>query len=447
MVRTIPFKISHLIFCLLLFFSSDCYGHRDDLKTIDPAASLGAATTACVREVQLALQEQEEQVTPKIDFSGFIFSDRVHVASPKPSAEQCFAHDQKALAYAQNTLLWISKKVQEVRGNLKTGAARKTLDAIVNEARIDISDIEGALNRWSKKLPKKYPVDAVDICLHERFQEASSKAFSALAGHITAGILHGSADEKADLKALCACFCVIDSIFDDCFEESAIYSALRRHSIKCYDAVPASDFLARAAILEQINHLGEHAVRACYDGDDYAVELSVLELTETYLAAMRLWFVERAHPDMHAYVFDAAPWRLHYFSRYAPDLFEFCRTNSSTDIKARFVKDKWQSWHQANQTIWVDPKGCISVRLKTDGSKEFTVGFLSENPYYRSYSNILCLDKSILGDRRTEMLKFSPYKGGQFTIPAALNGKAPYWSPTNQVLIDSLMASAHGRTL
>lgn len=447
MVRTIPFKISHLIFCLLLFFSSDCYGHRDDLKTIDPSASLGAATTACVHEVQLALQEQEEQFTPKTDFSGLIFSGRVHVAPPEPSAEQRFAHDQKALAGAQSVLLWVSKQIEEVRANLKTSAARKTLSAIMNEACIDISDIEGALNRWSKKLPKKYPVGAVDICLHERFQEASSKAFKILAGHITAGILHGSADEKVDLKALCAFFCTIDSILDDCFEESAVYSALRRHSIKCYDAVPASDFLARAAILEQINHLGEHAVRACYDGDDYAVELSVLELTEMYLAAMRLWFVDRAHPDMHAYVFDTTPWRLRYFSKHAPDLFEFCRTNSGTAIKAMFIKDKWQSWAQANQTVWVDPKGCISVRLKTDGSKEFTVGFLGENPYYRSYTNTLCLDWSILGDRRTEMLKFSPYKGEQFTIPAALNGDAPYWSPTNQVLIDSLMASAHGRTL
>jgi hypothetical protein len=446
-VSTIFFKISRLIFCLLLFFSYTSYGSRGDLKAINPDEPLGAAASNCVREVQAALCAQEEPQDSQGAFSGVVFDDVAYVPPLKPSAAQCFAHDQQALAGAQSTLLWISEQIGKVRASLKTSAARKTLDAILDEARIDISDIERALNRWSRKLPKKYQADAVDICLHERFQKASSKAFSILMNHITAGILYGSKDEKADLQALCACFCTIDSMLDDCFEQSAIYSALRRRSIECYDAVPASDFLARAAILEQINRLGEHAVRTVDDGDDYAVQSSVLELTETCLAAMRLRFVNRTHPDMQLYVFDTTPWRLHYFLKHAPDLFEFCRTNAGSIINAQFSKDKWQNWTQVHQTIWVDPKGCISVRLKTDGSKRFTVGFLGESPYYRSYTGTLCLDWRILGDRRTEMLKFSPYRGEQFTIPAALNGDTPYWRPASQLLIDGIVASAHGKTL
>lgn len=446
-MSTVFFKISRLIFCLLLFFSYNSYGSRDDLKTINPDAPLGEAASKCVREVQRAIYEQEEQGNSPVVLSGHVFDDVAYVSPPEPSAAQCFAHDQKVLTGAQSALLWISTQIKKVRASLKTNAARKTLDSIMNEACIDISDIEGALNRWSKKLPKKYPANAVDICLHERFQKASSKAFSVLMNHITAGILYGSKDEKADLQALYACFCTIDSMLDDCFEQSAIYSALRRRSIECYDTVPVSDFLARAAILEHINCLGEHAVRTVDGGDDYAVQSSVLELTETCLAAMRLRFVNRTHPDMQFYVFDTTPWRLRYFLKHAPDLFEFCRTNPGSTIRAQFSNDKWQNWTQGNQMIWVDPRGCISVRLKTDGSKRFTVGFLGESPYYRSYTGALCLDWNILGDRRTEMLKFSPYKGEKFTIPAALNGDTPYWRPASQLLIDGIVASAHGKTL
>ncbi len=442
LTKNIPF-----IFLFIAAFSSNFYGHKPDLGTINPDAPLGTATTACIHEVRHNLQQLEEENRPDVGFSEFVFSDDVYVAPPKPSALQCFTHDQKALAGAQAALLWISTKAEEAKASLKTIAARRTLDAIVKEARIDIGDIEGALSRWSKKLPKKYPIDTVDIVLRERFQKASSTAFGVLMSHVTAGILYGSVDEKADLKALCTCFCAIDSMLDDCSAQSVVYSALRQRSIECYDAVPVSDFLARAAILEQINCLGEHAVRTADDIDDYAVELSVQGVTEMYSAAIRLWFVDRAHPDIRTYVFNTAPWRLHHFSKYAPDLFEFCQTNFSAAINARFTKDKWKNWSQGNQTIWVDPKGCISVRLKTDGSKKFTVGFLAENPYYRSYTNTLCLDWNILADRRTEMLKFSPYGGAQFHIPGSLlDSETPYWGPASRLLIDDVMTSAHGKT-
>ena len=440
------FKNISFAFLLVTAFSSSSYSSTLNLETADPSAPLGAATTACIHEVLLSIQQQEEEYAPSGGFPKSMFKKSKYTPAPKPTATQCLAHDKKALAGAQSTLAWLSEKAQKVRLRLKTSAGRKTLDAIVRAARIDLSDIENSLDEWSKKLPKKYPVDAVDTFLHYSFQKASPKALDVLWNHITAGVLVGSADEQADLETLCKSFIAINSVLDDCSEKSTLHGAFRKRFTQCYDAIPKTDVIACAMILRHINRVGKIALKTADDGDDIAVESSVLELTEMYAEAMKLWFVDRTQPDIRAYVF-ATSWRLYHFSKYAPDLFEFCQTNFNAAINARFTKDKWKNWPQTTQTIWVDPKGCISVRLKTDGSKKFTVGFLAENPYYRSYANTLCLDWNILADRRTEMLKFSPYGGVEFHIPGSLlDSETPYWGPASQLLIDDVMTSAHGVT-
>ncbi len=301
-------NITLLITCVVLF-SFGGYANGDDLKNTDPNQPLEDSISFCIKDVQEKLWiaqlefEQEERKFEENDFSGSYFEGTVYTPSPKISRKTHLAHDQKSLATAKVTLGWIAKKTENIRKKVKTSAARKTLETIVAEACIEISDIEKALNRWSKKLPKKYPVNAVDFELHDRFHKASPKAFSVLLAHMNPGILVGSADEQADMETLCDYFCAVDSVLDDFFEERGFYGALRNKFVKCYDAVPKIDIVARAKILKYINSFGQRALVAVDDPDDYEEQYAVVDLTKNYELAIQLGFVDRTKPTPQKFIF------------------------------------------------------------------------------------------------------------------------------------------------
>ncbi len=437
-----------MVACVVLF-SFGGYANGDNLRNTDPSLPLEGSITSCVKEVRENLFlaqlefEQAERKPEDYSFDG-CFLRVTNAPSPRPIPEPInhLEDDQKSFAAANSTLDWIAKKTNTVRKKLKTDAARKTLDSVMKECRIETGDIEKALNRWSKKLPKRYPVDAVDIALHDRFHEASSKAFSILIVHMKPEILAGSADEQADMETLCDYFCAVDSVLDDFFEERGFYGALRNKFVKCYDGVPQADIIARSKILKYINKFGQRALAAVDDPDDYEEQYAVVDLTKNYELAIQLGFVNKTHPDMNYYIFSKV-WRLYHFSKHAPELFDLCEQNDRKTIEGALRVGGWIVWNQAEQNIWVDPKGCISIRLKNN-EKIFTVGFLAENPKNAKYKE--GLDTYILGDRRTEMLKFSVREGQPFIIAGSLDdANTPYWLTLNRYERHARMSGAHGQ--
>ncbi len=100
---------------------------------------------------------------------------------------------------------------------------------------------------------------------------------------------------------------------------------------------------------------------------------------------------------------------------------------------------------QGNQVIWVDPNGSTSLRLKA-GSKEFTVGFLSEyispNALYKDYS-------SYLYSEQTELVKYALYENMSFFVPARhiASGFTLFWACAGDALRNALMKSAHRKYL
>ncbi len=443
-------SITLLITCVVLF-SFGGYANGDDLKNTDPNQPLEASISSCIKDVQENLWlsqlefEQVERKPEDYSFEGcFLRATNAPSPRPIPGPIDHLAHDQKSLTVARSTLAWIMQTTNTVRKKLKTDAARKTLDSVMKECYIETDDIENALKRWSKKLPKKYPVDVVDYELHDRFQKASSKAFAVLIAHMKPGILAGTAYEQTDVESLCGYFCVIDSVLDDFFEERGFYGALQRQFVKCYDAVPKVDVIARAKILKYVNGFGQRALSAVDDPDDYEEQYAIFALTSNYEMAIKLAFVNKAHPDMDHYVFSQV-WRLYHFSKHAQDLFDFCKKSGRKTIEDTLKVGGWIVWKQAEQNIWVDSKGCISVRLKNN-KKIFTVGFLAENPKNAKYKE--GLDTYILGDRRTEMLKYRPIQGLPFVISGALDdGYTPYWHTEEWDERCDLMAGAHEKYL
>ena len=433
-------NITLLITCVVLF-SFGGYANGDDLKNTDPNQPLEASISSCIKDVQEKLwmaQSVVEQEERKFILGCFLGG----ADAPSPRQIDHLAHDQKSLERAKDTLDWIAQIINMVRKKLKTNAARKTLDAVLVGVSVETGDIEKALNRWSKKLPKKYPVDAVDYALHDRFQDASTKAFPILLAYINPGILVGSTDEQADMKILCDYIYAVDSMLDDSCEGGRFYDALRRHFVKCYDGVPQADIIARSKILKYVNEFGQRALAAVDDPDDYEEQYAVVGLTKNYELAIQLGFVNKTHPDMNYYIFSKV-WRLYHFSKHAPELFDLCEQNDRKTIEGALRVGGWIVWNQAEQNIWVDPKGCISIRLKNN-EKIFTVGFLAENPKNAKYKE--GLDTYILGDRRTEMLKFSVREGQPFIIAGSLDdANTPYWLTLNRYERYARMSGAHGQ--
>lgn len=434
-------------FTLLLFLYLNLVTNiaaTQDLESLDPSSPLVTAVRACVSETHFNLQMAEENDFPASGLYSFgrdIRNTNSVTQVSSPSYEQHLRKDQELLSGAKRKISRVEKIATKTRAKLKTNAAKKMLEKIVTESSFSLSDIEATLVQLSTNLSSNYPKDIIAIELHQRFQNASSNAFSVLINYITPEIVAGSTEEQADFKVLCKDFYKVTSIIDDCTDESLFFDAIRSHLNKCYDFIPpnTNNLIRRTTVLQHINSLGQYIIRITDDGDDLAVNDAVLELTNYYFKALQLWFVDRTHPDMRSYVFNSLSNRLVYFMDCAPNIFQFCEKHSKKEIESEFQKRSWQSWLQSSQSIWVDPKGCISVRLKTQNN-QFTVGFLAENPY-----RLGALDEQILGDRRTEMLKGAYYKGVPLFIPASLDDQnTPYWrTPKQQLLMDN----SHGNTL
>jgi hypothetical protein len=458
-------SITLLVACVVLF-SLGGYANSDNLRILDPSLPLEASISSCVKEAQENLWlaqlefEQAERKHEDYSFEGcFLRATNAPSPRPIPGPIDHLAHDQKSFAVAKYTLDLIAKKTANTRKKLKTNTARKTLDAALVGASVETGDIEKALNRWSKKLPKKYLVNAVDIALHDRFQEASSKAFPILLAYIKPGILVGSTDEQADMKILCDYIYAVDSILDDSCEEGRFYDALSRHFVKCYDAVPKIDIVARAKILKYINSFGQHALAAVDDPDDYEEQYAVVNLTKNYELAIQLGFVDRTKSTPQKFIFKNTSTfeRFDSFAKLAPSVFEFCGNQTLVVIESTLQTKGWDRWvqrgnsyihslnAQGNQVIWVDPNGSTSLRLKAD-SKEFTVGFLSEyispNALYKDYSNYLYSEQ-------TELVKYALYENMSFFVPARhiASGRTLFWACAGETLRTALMNKAHGKYL
>jgi hypothetical protein len=336
----------------------------------------------------------------------------------RKNKEAHLVSDKIALDQAKKLLSRTSTEVSEVQKTLKTPAAKTVLAEMLRESTVKISDVESTLEAWSKRLPAKYPLGRVDYLLLERFRDAFSKATTVLMNHVTAGILVGSSDEQSDLETLLNYLIKIAPHFDHDFEIDAFYSAISDRYSACYDAVSKNDVISRSKILQKVLGVSDKAFRNASDGDDFEIGYNLVDVAENYIAAVRLWFVEKTHPTVMTYVFkDQKTFeRFERFSVKAPDLFRYCKSNTQATIEAQLWKDGWSYWEQKGyQTIWVNYEGDTSLRIKDDG--EFTVGFLSENPYFSNGS----LDRVYLGDRSSELVKSALVSGCAFFNPASLN--------------------------
>ena len=415
-----------------------------DLGSLDSSLPLVTAVRTCESEIHLNLQMTEENDSPaseQYSFGRNVRNTSSSIQVSELSYEQHLEKDRELLNNAKRKIARVEKIATKTLTKLKTNAAKKILEKIVTESSFSLSDIETTLSQPNINLSLNYPKDIIAIELHRRFQNASGNAFKILFGYITPGIVAGSTEEQTDFKELCKAFYKVASLIDECIDESLFFDAIRSQLNKCYDFIPpdTKNLISRATVLQHINSLGQYIIGITDDGDDLAVSYGVLELTNRYFKALQLWFVDRTHPDMRSYVFNSLPNRLVYFMDCAPNIFQFCEKHSKKEIESEFQKRSWQSWLQPSQSIWVDPEGCISVRLKTKNT-QFTVGFLAENPY-----RLGALDTQILGDRRTEMLKSTYCKEIPLFIPASLDDQnTPYWrTPKQQLLMDV----SHGKTL
>lgn len=300
-----------------------------------------------------------------------------------------------------------------------------------------LGKIERALNKWSQKMPKKYPEGAVDYTIHECMETAHSKALGILAQYLGTGVLFGKSYEQADAATLCSYVRDISCAYYDYHEDSGYYDWLCGIAAKYYDLkVNKNDIVACFNALKVVGKFAEKSSETADDLDNSVSASTALEVVYDFLAGLTIVHVDRNK-------FGAAQVncpRLRYFLDTAPQLFSFCAANSLTDVEAELYSQYWASWPQANQTIWVDPKGVISVRIKTDG--RITVGFLGSNPYY----NNGWLDKALLQKRETEELKLTADYGSDYllAIPAALNGDTPFWHAHQRHKHQlQLMAGAH----
>ena len=171
-------------------------------------------------------------------------------------------------------------------------------------------------------------------------------------------------------------------------------------------------------------------------------------MAQDYVNATRLWFVDKIHPKIQAFIFQDQKTfkRFEHFCAKAPDLFRYCSSKPRSAIENKLWQDGWSYWEQKNyQTIWVDYEGCTSVRIKDDD--EFTVSFLSESPYFTDGS----LDRTYLGERSSELVKYAPVRGDvSFFIPASLDDAITgFWTAATKYLpvvgVNKIMDFAHGR--
>ncbi len=250
------------------------------------------------------------------------------------------------------------------------------------------------------------------------------------------------------MKQLYAYFYKItDSLADGMIDKSTFYSALRRHSADCHDIVPRTDFVARAMILQFVNFFGDLAMQNADDEDSCVTSVSALEASKDFAKGLELSFVDKLQviPSRFIFTNQNAFARFEHFCAKAPDLFNFCASNKQATIQRKLWQDGWSYWEQKNyQTTWVDYEGYTSLRIKDDG--EFTVSFLSESPYFRDGS----LDRTYLGERSSELIKYAPVRGISFFIPASLKDDITgFWTAATKYLqiagAKKIMDFGHGR--
>lgn len=428
------------------------YAHKDDLQLFDSSAPVVPVIAKSIEDAQRHIWEAEAaaEAAQRPLKNMFCLSDdeESEPISIELPAEQYLEKDKDSLEHAKHLLNWAFKKTQKCKTALKTQAAQKAVDAILAAASIDLTDIENALKRWKKKLPKKYPKYAVESAIHERFQTSHSNASKVLFAYITPSILAGSKDEQADMQLLCEHFYKITyPLIQGIVERSMFYDGLRGHAAECHDIIPRSDFVARAVILQAVNFFGDLAMKNADDEDSCVTSVSAFAAVQQFAKGLKLSFIDKLKKAPSQFIFadQNAFQRFENFCAKAPILFNFCTANTQSTIESKLWKSGWSYWEQKNyQTIWVDPNGCISMRIKDDG--EFIVAFLSESPYCADGS----LDRTYLGDRSAELIKYAPVRGVSFFVPASLNDAITgFWTEYTKSQIvhggKKIMDFAHGK--
>jgi hypothetical protein len=389
---------------LILSTSVNVYGHKEDLLDFDSSAPLAPVIAKSVEDALRDIREAEEAAEQGLPKNLPYLFDRLPrekaVKQEETPAQKYLESDNTSLKYAKSILDFASKQTQKCRGKLKTQAAKRAVYAVLDAARIDLTDIE-------------------DAFIHNRFQESHSRATKILFAYITPSVLAGSKDERDDMRRICEYFFTVTyPLVEGMIEKGTFYSALRRHSAECHDIVPRNDFVARAAILQVVNFFGDLAMQNADDEDSCVTSVSALEASKDFAKGLELSFVDKlqATPGRFIFTNQATFARFSSFCTQAPDLFRYCESNTQATIEAKLWKDGWSYWEQKGyQTIWVNYEGDTSLRIKDD--REFTVSFLSESPYFRDGS----LDRTYLGARSSELIKYAPVRDTSFFIPASLD--------------------------
>jgi hypothetical protein len=281
-------------------------------------------------------------------------------------------------------------------------------------------------------MPKKYPEGAVDYSIHEWMKTAHYKSLTILEQYLSLGVFLGKPYEQDDAAVLCAFVREISCAYYDFHEDSQYYNWLCRIAAEYYDLkINKQDIKACFKALGVIARFANQSNETADDLDNIVSASAALEVTGDFQAALRI-----THVDINKFgVAQVSSPRLRNFLDNGPQLFNFCQTESIPNIETEFYNADWSFWQQTNQTIWVDPDGIISVRIKADG--EITVGFLGTDPYDSNG----WLNRSLLSNRTTEQLKLTAAYGLDISvvIPAALNGDTPFWNG----YYPQLMAKAH----
>ena len=409
---------------LALILAASAYCHKTLPRHDDPlATTISHAASKALADANY----DDAPASPPVDFSTMLNGKNKYTPRVIPRAE-LLAEDQKTLRRAQSTVAWTESSAQKCRKNLKTPAAKKALAAIVDACKMDdLSRIERALNRWSQKMPKKYPEGAVNYRIHEWMEESHNEALGILADYLSSGVLFGKSYEQADAAALCAYVRNISCAYSDFHEDSLYYGWLRGIAAAYYDKkVNKNDVKACFDALKVVTGFAEKSSETADDLDSSASSAAAIEVVYDFRAGLKMVHVDR---NKFGAVQVSSP-RLRYFLDNAPQLFNYCQTATLPNVETTLFNQNWAYWQQANQAIWIDPKGVISVRIKTDG--RITVGFLKANPYYGNG----WLDQQFLGDRHTEQLKLTEAYGPDYlvAIPASAPNKpfTPLWHSGHQ---------------
>jgi hypothetical protein len=433
-LRTI-FKSCSVLFAINIYCTS-LPNHDDSI-----AETMMRAT---IKALDAANYDEDTTSQPTYGFSNFLNNDFTESTPPAVTPDKHLASDKKSLASAQSTVIWIKTIATKCRKNLKTDAAKKTLDAIITACSMDnLSNIEIALNKFSQKMPKKYPEGQVDCSIHEWMITAHRKTLTTLKQYLDSGVMLGKDYEQSDALALREFVRNISVAYDDCHEEASYHDWICRVAAANYDLkINKQDIKACFEALGVVAKLAVQSSKSADDLDSCVSASAALEVVSDFQTALRITHVDRnkfgtAQVD--------SP-RLRSFLTKAPQMFSFCAANSLDNVETELYNNSWAYWLQTGgQTIWVDPNGIISIRVNKT-QKKITVGFLKANPY----QNNGWLDQTFLADRSTEQLKLTAKYGSNYlvTIPASASNQifTPFWhtalkNPDKEQL--QLMAYAH----